>query len=254
MNPTLMHVKPGRGTLYRSDPRLLLPLYIVSNILLYLQDLGWLLASLLLILGAYLGSRLSMKAFFRELGVFWVLILFTLISSLFASLTQQSWVLLIQGTTTALRLLVSIALANLFMSVVSARAIRDTLLWYIRPVSVKTAIHTSLAVSIMIAAIPGLLDALETSRAAIRMRGINPLRHPLSYTLALAIQALVQVQLFVEHTELAVRARGFHPDDPPSLNFFQSPTSTEQNHGFCGKDALVLTGWLIFLIVALVVG
>jgi energy-coupling factor transporter transmembrane protein EcfT len=217
----------------------------VSNVLLFSS--GWIanILGFILILLVFRLSSLSVIRFFRDLGAFWFLIAFSLFSGIIGAVLQQSPIRLLIGAQSAVGLLTSIALAHLFMSILPIQAIRDSLLWFIYPISPRGANHTSLAIAVMLSAIPGLLDALGTSRQAIRVRGLSPTRNPLAFSSAMTRQALVQVHLFVIHTEMAVRARGFLAEDTSHIEGYRfNPTKTKKT---AALDFVIFTGWILIL-------
>ncbi len=226
----LFHFRPGDSLLHRADPRIKSAAYLFFNVALAAAALpGLALAAAALFFG-YAGAR---EPFFRPLRAGWPILLLAA-AVLLSRATgagggpAESALLhlgplalsrtgLQSGGTFALRLIIALYAANLFVATTAVRDLRQAARWALRPLSPAAASRLSAMIGLTVSFVPLLFDLSERIADGLRSRGLTP-RRPVRYLTTLSVTVLRGMFYRSAEITAALESRGFTPEaDPPDF-------------------------------------
>jgi biotin transport system permease protein len=245
-----LHYFPGNSFLHRWDARCkLLGLLMITATLLQAR-VPWLILDTVVLIGLLALSRLPLRQFsrdFRAWAMFlFILFLFQVSFTHGARLPSISWLPVSKeglrlGGFTCWRIGLILGYGVLFTAVTRPRELRDTVIWFLKPVPFLAERRIGLMVSLTLRFFVLILDQAEEVHLANKARLGGRSKNPFRRTKFLALPILSRSFSRAEDVTLALAARGFRDDIPLHLpkmkSFHLIPLLI-----FLGL--LVLTGWL----------
>jgi len=226
----ILHYFPGNSSLHRWDARCkLLGLLMIAATLLQ-SKIPWLVLDSGILIGLLILSRLPLRHFlrdFRSWAIFlFVLFLFQTFFTPGAGLPSVSW---LPGSKEGFhlagiscwRLGLILSYAVLFSAVTRPRELRDTVIWFLKPIPFLPERRIGLMVSLTLRFFSLILDQAEEVRLAHKARLGDGIKNPFRKAKFLALPLLSHAFSRAEEITLALVARGYRDDIPlhlPKMN------------------------------------
>jgi biotin transport system permease protein len=220
------HYVPGHSLLHRWDSRCkVLGLLMVSFTLLRPNVTGLLLNSSFL-LSLLLLSGVPLKQFIRDLrtwGIFlFILFIFQAVLTPGPKLSLLPWLGIskdgvLLGALTCWRLALLLSYAVLFTAVTRPREVRDSVIWFLKPVPFLPEGRIGLMVSLALRFFVLILDQAEETLLAYKARLGNLKKNPFRKARFLALPLLRRSFYRVDEVTFALAARGLREDLPVRL-------------------------------------
>lgn len=218
-----LHFFPGNSLLHRWDARCkMIGLLMLSATLLRMR-VAWLLFDSMLLMGLLILSRLPLKQFLRDVRSWAIFLCMLFFFHAFftpgSRLEGISWLPFSEeglslGALTCWRLGIILGSAILFTAVTRPREIRDSLIWFLKPVPFLPGRRIGLMVSLTLRFFSLILDQVEEVRLAHRARLGDQSKNPVRKAKFLSLPVLRRSFYRVEEVTLALAARGFREDAP----------------------------------------
>ena len=221
-----LHYFPENSPLHRWDARCkFLGLLMITATLLQ-SKIPWLILDSGLLMGLLILSRLPLRQFLRDFRN-WAIFLFVLflLQTLFTSgprLSAIPWLPVSKdglrlGGFTIWRLGLILGYAVLFTAVTRPRELRDTLIWFLKPVPFLPERRIGLMVSLTLRFFSLILDQAEEVRLAHKARLGDRNKNPFRKAKFLALPLLRHSFSRAEDITFALAARGYRDDIPVRL-------------------------------------
>jgi biotin transport system permease protein len=222
----ILHYFPGNSPLHRWDARCKFPGLLIVTATLLQSKISWLTLHSGILLGLLILSRLPLIQFLRDFRT-WVIFLFILFlfQIFFTSgppLPRFPWLPISEdglflGIFTFWRLSLILSYAVLFTAVTRPRELRDTLIWFLKPIPFLPERRIGLMVSLTLRFFSLILDQAEEVHLANKARLGDQNKNPFRRAKFLGLPLLRRSFSQVEDITLALAARGFRDDIPLRL-------------------------------------
>jgi biotin transport system permease protein len=221
-----LHYFPGNSILHRWDARCkLLGLLMITATLLQ-SKIPWLILDSVILIGLLSLSQLPLGQFFRDFKAWAIfLVILFLFQAFFAPgnrLPSIPWLPLSKdglrlGSIICWRLGLIFCYAVLFSAITRPRELRDTIIWFLRPVPFLPERRIGLMVSLTLRFFSLILDQAEEVKLAHKARLGERNKNPFRKAKFLALPLLSHSFSLAEEITLALAARGYRDDIPPRL-------------------------------------
>ena len=222
----VLHYFPGNSLLHRWDARCKSLGLLIMTATLVQSKISWLILDSGILLGLLIISRLPLMQFlrdFRTWAIFlFILFLFQIFFTSGPPLPLFPWLPISEdglylGIFTCWRLGLMLSYAVLFTAVTRPRELRDSLIWFLKPIPFLPERRIGLMVSLTLRFFSLILDQAEEVHLANKARlgdwNKNPFRRAKFLGLPLLRRSFSQA----EDITLALAARGFRDDIPLRL-------------------------------------
>ena len=223
----VLHYFPGNSSLHRWDARCkLLGLLMITTTLLQSKT-PWLILDSVILIGLLILSRLPLRQFlhdFRTWAIFlFILFLFQAFFAQGSRLSSIPWLPVSKdglrlGGFTCWRLGLILSYAVLFSAVTRPRELRDTIIWFLKPVPFLPERRIGLMVSLTLRFFSLILDQAEEVHLAHKARLGDRNKNPFRKAKFLALPLLSHSFSRAEEITLALVARGYRDDIPLRLS------------------------------------
>lgn len=223
----VLHYFPGNSSLHRWDARCkLLGLLMITTTLLQSKT-PWLILDSVILIGLLILSRLPLRQFlhdFRTWAIFlFILFLFQAFFAHGSRLSSIPWLPVSKdglrlGGFTCWRLGLILSYAVLFSAVTRPRELRDTIIWFLKPVPFLPERRIGLMVSLTLRFFSLILDQAEEVHLAHKARLGDRNKNPFRKAKFLALPLLSHSFSRAEEIALALVARGYRDDIPLRLS------------------------------------
>lgn len=222
----IFHFTSRDTILHKLDPRTKLLILLVQSAVTFTLPLQALAVPLTASLGLAVSVGIPVKAYLRELRVFFVLTL------LIAAGRLAATGLPMEAVTAALRFTLVVMLGLLFMDSTSPDETASVIFRLISPVSRSLASGAAVRLMLTVALIPLIFDSTKEIREARLSRGDKPSRNPFRWIVSFSSQVLDIVFDKAASLGDALDARGF------SQSFYPVPMAVTW------RDA---SAWCLFI-------
>lgn len=227
-----LHYFPGNSPLHRWDARCKLLGLLIMTATLLQSKIPWLILDSGTLFSLLILSRLPLRQFLRDFRT-WAIFLFILFlfQALFAPgprLSSIPWLPVSKdgfrlGSLTCWRLGLILGYAVLFTAVTRPRELRDTIIWFLKPVPFLPERRIGLMVSLTLRFFSLILDQAEEIRLAHKARLGDRNKNPFRRSKFLGLPLLRRSISQTEDITLALAARGFRDDIPLRLPKLELP-------------------------------
>jgi len=247
-----LHYIPGNSSLHRWDARCkLLGLLMITTTLLQWK-IPWFIFDSGILIGLLILAQLPLRQFlydFRTWAIFLLMLfLFQVFFAQGPRLSSIPWLPISSeglrlGAFTCWRLGLILSYAVLFSAVTRPRELRDSVIWFLKPVPFLPERRIGLMVSLTLRFFSLILDQAEEVRLANMARLGDRNKNPFRRAKFLALPLLRRSFSRAEDVTLALAARGYRDDID-----FQFPTMplTHLIPLLILLGVLILTWWLFF--------
>jgi len=221
-----LHYFPGNSPLHRWDARCkFLGLLMITATLLQTKITWFFLDSVILFFLLIL-SRLPLRQLLRDCWTWAIFLLFLFFFQAFSTpghrLSAFSWIPVskdgvIFGSFTCWRLGLILGYAILFTAITRHRELRDTLIWFLKPLPFLPERRIGLMVSLTLHFFSLILDQAEEVRLAHKARLGDRNKNPFHKAKFLVFPLLRHSFSRIEDVTFAIAARGYREDLPLRL-------------------------------------
>jgi biotin transport system permease protein len=225
-----LHYFPGNSPLHRWDARCKFLGLLMTTATLIQSNISWFILNSSILFGLMILSRLPLKQFLRDFWT-WAILLFVifLFQAFFIPgprLSSIPWLPISKvglhlGGFTIWRLGLILCYAVLFTAVTSPRELRDTIIWFLKPVPFLPERRIGLMVSLTLRFFSLILEQAEEVRLAYKARLGDRNKNPFRKAKFLAFPLFSRSFSRTEDITLALIARGYRDDIPlrlPKIN------------------------------------
>jgi biotin transport system permease protein len=222
----VLHYFPGNSSLHRWDARCkVLGLLMITATLLQ-SKIPWLILDSVILISLLILSRLPLRQFLRDFRTWAIFLLILFLFQAFfaqgARLPSMPWLPLSKeglrlGGFTCWRLGLILGYAVLFSAVTRPRELRDTIIWFLKPVPFLPERRIGLMVSLTLRFFSLILDQAEEVHLAHKARLGDRIKSPFRKVKFLALPLLSHSFSRAEEITLALVVRGFRDDIPLHL-------------------------------------
>jgi len=223
----VLHYFPGSSLLHRWDARCKFLGILMMTATLLQSKIAWLILDSGVLLFLLILSRLPLTQFLRDLRTWaiflFILFLFQLFFTPGPPLLPFPWLPvskpgLLLGALTLWRLTLIISYGVLFTAVTRPRELRDSLIWFLKPLPFLPGRRIGLMVSLTLRFFSLILDQAEEVRLAHKVRLGDRNRNPFRRAKFLVLPILRRSFSRAEDVTLALAARGYRDDIPLRLS------------------------------------
>jgi len=221
-----LHYFPGNSPLHRWDARCKFFGLLTITATLLQSKISWLIVDSGILFGLLILAQLPLKPFLRDVRIWaiFLLILF-LFQAFFAPgppLSAFPWLPvsidgLRFGSLTCWRIGLILGYAILFTAVTRPRELRDTLIWFLKPIPFLPERRIGLMVSLTLRFFSLILDQAEEVRLAHKARLGDENKNPFRKAKFLALPLLRRFFSLAEDVTVALVTRGYRDDLPLQL-------------------------------------
>jgi len=221
-----LHYFPGNSLLHRWDARCKFFGLLMTTATLLQSKISWLVLDSGLLCGLLILSQLPLRQLARDFRTWAIFLLLLLLFQAFFNPGPRfpafPWLPVSRdglrlGIFTCWRIGLILGYAVLFTAVTRPRELRDTLIWFLRPVPFLPERRIGLMVSLTLRFFSLILDQAEEVRLAHRARLGDQHKNPFRKAKFLALPLLRRSLCQAEDVTLAIAARGFRDDLPLQL-------------------------------------
>ena len=219
------HFNPLPSRLHRLDPRLKFLSMVAVAVTAVRADPGGLIWIAPLSVASLIAGRMQIATTLREMRFFLMFVVLIVLARMAAEQSADLSELVAAGLIFGARLMIMICLGLVFSATTTARQIRSSVAWFLRPIPGVQEENVGVMVGLVLTFIPTLFDEAEgIRRAALARCGAS--RRPMKQRLRwFGLPLILRVFSRVEYVSRAMESRCYDSEHPERSSALTAPVA-----------------------------